>query len=200
VWSVICPIKQASSLRRGRKKQLVFSGKLGEKQEEKMWSLSWDWSSQIFGIEGKGVKNQETGVIRQKNNVPCSAQIPTLLTNTERSILGLQRAPLIHCSETRCFQSDSLSTRERRVLPSGRSPWGIAIEDPWNSVHFSLHCLPSLPGVFPNNKARIFVMADTDRSQFFQEQTSVYLRGLSLHNMLQCPIPRALRQRMRKED
>lgn len=63
---------------------------------------------------------------------------------------------------------------------------------------FHLPLPTTVPEVFPNNKAWIFVTADTDRRQILPRRNLP--RGLSLQNASQCPILILLRQRTSKED
>lgn len=61
------PHKAGFFPREGKEKAAGLSGKLGEKQEEKKkWSFTWDWSSQLLGVDWMGVKNHETGIISKK--------------------------------------------------------------------------------------------------------------------------------------
>lgn len=93
---MICPIKQFSTLRRGRKKQLAFSGKLGEKQEEKKKvkpHLRLKFSNLSYGVNKS--KNQETGIIRKKKNVH---KFPSCL-QTQRHPAASE-STTIHCLET----------------------------------------------------------------------------------------------------
>lgn len=103
-----------------------------------------------------GVKNQETGVIRLKKDyvVEHTNSHPA---RKHRKILGLPREPLFTAQKQPDF---NLTPFQKE----GSSSWGTATEDPRSSLSFSSRCLLSIPEVFPNNKAWIFLTGDADSS------------------------------------